>query len=55
MENQTLQRVLNAISFRDAGTLHNNLRQSGSHVHPQTRKLVRDALRAAGLVGNKTS
>lgn len=54
MGNQhTLQRIFNAVSFRDAGTLHNTLRQQGNTVSPQTRRQVQDALRAAGLVTKK--
>ena len=55
MSNQTLQRVLNAIPFRDAGNLHNQLRQEPDRVSAQTRTMVRNALRSAGLVAKKTA
>lgn len=54
MGNQhTLQRIFNAVSFRDAGNLHNTLRQQGDTVSPQARKQVQEALRAAGMVQKK--
>ena len=53
MSNQTLQRVLNAIPFRDAGNLHNQLRQEPDRVSAQTRTMVRNALRSAGMVAKK--
>jgi hypothetical protein len=55
MHNQTLKRVLNAVPFRDAGKLHNQLREGQGHVSTETRKMVRSALRAAGLVASKTA
>ena len=55
MSNQTLQRVLNAVSFREAGSLHQQLRQGQGRVPPETRKLVQHALRSAGLVAKKTA
>lgn len=55
MGNQTLKRVLSSIPFREAGKLHNNLREGDGLVPTETRKMVRAALRSAGLVAAKTA
>jgi len=44
---QTLSRLFNALTVREAGELHQRLQSGGNS--PETRLLVRNGLRQAGL------
>ena len=49
MANETLSRIMDSVPFRLAGELHQKL-QSKESITPQTRQIVHQALRKAGMV-----